>query len=538
MDLVAWGKQQSNKLKKVEDTSLSGTLDGVEVVDGVIQVEEGKTGGMRVSEPLSLEGLRNVKRSKVEWNGDASVHTKVDKVRYAGKFDGVDDYISTQKPEIDNALTVSAWVKFTGSSVGEISNGNQWDTGPFYGWRLRYNAFRIGDGTLQSQTVILSNILTVGKWYLITGTYKYGELCIYLDGVLGTSKSVFVDYAESSANTHWIGKYAGYSYYLRANIIDVRIYNRALSADEVLSLYEGNHVSQGLVGWWPLNKDALDYSGNGNHGTVYGMTYEKQDQVVPAFTKSARFDGVDDIIVASNTNYNITNECCLSFWVFPTAISTPNSFGGTILSSSQDPYNYGFWVTSYNGTNIRSWGFDNTYTRQIQTVNNPITINAWNHVFIKNIKGGTVDIYVNGVFNTSGSIGDTDFNSVETYIGDLRINRGLRYQGNLHNVCIYNRVLSALEVQQLYEGQHITDGLVAYYPLDGDALDYSGNGNDGTNYGATFVEDNPEWNQQANGESIALPDDITQKQVWVREKLVDGQTLQGSRAVVKGRRRR
>jgi hypothetical protein len=71
---------------------------------------------------------------------------------------------------------------------------------------------------------------------------------------------------------------------------------------------------------------------------------------------------------------------------------------------------------------------------------------------------------------------------------------------------------------------------------DGDALDYSGNGNDGTNYSATFVEDNPEWNQQANGEPIALPDDITQKQVWVREKLVDGQTLQGSRAVVKGRR--
>ena len=30
-------------------------------------------------------------------------------------------------------------------------------------------------------------------------------------------------------------------------------------------------------------------------------------------------------------------------------------------------------------------------------------------------------------------------------------------------------------------------GLVAYYPFDGDTSDHSGNGNDGTNHGATFV---------------------------------------------------
>ena len=30
-------------------------------------------------------------------------------------------------------------------------------------------------------------------------------------------------------------------------------------------------------------------------------------------------------------------------------------------------------------------------------------------------------------------------------------------------------------------------GLVAYYPFDGDTKDLSGNGNDGTNHGATFV---------------------------------------------------
>jgi len=30
----------------------------------------------------------------------------------------------------------------------------------------------------------------------------------------------------------------------------------------------------------------------------------------------------------------------------------------------------------------------------------------------------------------------------------------------------------------------LTNGLVAYYPFDGDFKDYSGNGNDATNHGA------------------------------------------------------
>lgn len=35
-----------------------------------------------------------------------------------------------------------------------------------------------------------------------------------------------------------------------------------------------NYVpSNGLVGWWPFNGNANDESGNGNNGTVNGLTY-------------------------------------------------------------------------------------------------------------------------------------------------------------------------------------------------------------------------------------------------------------------------
>ena len=33
-------------------------------------------------------------------------------------------------------------------------------------------------------------------------------------------------------------------------------------------LLASTQINQGLVGYWPLNEDALDYSGNGYHGTL------------------------------------------------------------------------------------------------------------------------------------------------------------------------------------------------------------------------------------------------------------------------------
>jgi hypothetical protein len=62
------------------------------------------------------------------------------------------------------------------------------------------------------------------------------------------------------------------------------------------------------------------------------------------------------------------------------------------------------------------------------------------------------------------------------------------FDGIIDDVRIYNRALTEGEVQALYrEGGD--DGLVAYYPFNGNADDESGNGNHGTVHGATLTED-------------------------------------------------
>ena len=68
------------------------------------------------------------------------------------------------------------------------------------------------------------------------------------------------------------------------DIAGVQIYNSSLSAAEIQGLYAkgigGAPVRlDTLLGWWPLNGDAKDYSGNGKDGvttnTLFTNTWTK-----------------------------------------------------------------------------------------------------------------------------------------------------------------------------------------------------------------------------------------------------------------------
>ncbi len=74
------------------------------------------------------------------------------------------------------------------------------------------------------------------------------------------------------SSTAYIGSYGGTpSYDLNGSLADIQIYNTSLDANQVQALYiegiGGVPVNlQHIVGWWPLNGDLNDYSGNGNAG--------------------------------------------------------------------------------------------------------------------------------------------------------------------------------------------------------------------------------------------------------------------------------
>ena len=75
-----------------------------------------------------------------------------------------------------------------------------------------------------------------------------------------------------------IGGWDDYWATLNGDVADVQIYNTTISPGEIKSLYQegigGAPIDlQNLVGWWPLNGNANDYSGNANNGQAYNVTF-------------------------------------------------------------------------------------------------------------------------------------------------------------------------------------------------------------------------------------------------------------------------
>ena len=66
--------------------------------------------------------------------------------------------------------------------------------------------------------------------------------------------------------------------YMNGYVANLQFYNTSLSANEIQALYlEGIGGApidlQNLVGWWPLNGNANDYSGNGNNGVPTNVIF-------------------------------------------------------------------------------------------------------------------------------------------------------------------------------------------------------------------------------------------------------------------------
>jgi len=100
------------------------------------------------------------------------------------------------------------------------------------------------------------------------------KILIYLNGKTVSSK-ILKTYLTSAYNKLYIGKVcAGSScdYYLNGTIDEVRIYNRALSDEEIKQCFLGNCPNDdSLVLYLDFDDcTAKDKSGKGNDGTIHG----------------------------------------------------------------------------------------------------------------------------------------------------------------------------------------------------------------------------------------------------------------------------
>ncbi|MFW0837850.1 MAG: LamG domain-containing protein [Candidatus Komeilibacteria bacterium] len=160
-------------------------------------------------------------------------------------FDGTDDYI--QIPSNSNLdlqyVSVSAWVKY---ATGGIIIVNKYNTQP--GTYTLYKdsitnkfSFHVRlDGSEETQRKAEANDVVDTEWHHVVGTYDGSIVKLYVDYILqdtidSTSGVIDID----NSNILGIGyRPVNDDQFWNGQIKDVRIYNRALSADEVKLLYD------------------------------------------------------------------------------------------------------------------------------------------------------------------------------------------------------------------------------------------------------------------------------------------------------------
>jgi hypothetical protein len=167
-------------------------------------------------------------------------------------FDGVNDIatagyntaLDTQTP------TVEVWVKTNATT----QNGFWFEKGAV---NSQYSLFQEGGsikwrmniGGRTELAVNTASVMNTSNWFQVVGTYTSGSRILYVNGVQVGSNTQTGTIATSTSGMS-IGAYGGNSgstgYFYNGNIGIVRVYNKVLSANEVMQNFNATRGRYGI----------------------------------------------------------------------------------------------------------------------------------------------------------------------------------------------------------------------------------------------------------------------------------------------------
>lgn len=261
------------------------------------------------------------------------------------------------------------------------------------------------------------------------------------------------------------------------------------------------NLREGLIGEWLFDGgEAKDTSGNGHHGTVNGP-----DSTQDTLGRNAR---ALDFIAANSDNVTISDHADLSF---TDGAGTDKPF--TIAALVNIDTSVKFRIVSKNDDTLREYLFGTDggsrnslylYTDSSNYIFRQGAVLPTGTYLLVCTYDGTevntgINLYTNGALDNSSAGGGGSYTGMPNTAADLYIGEGKwatpdYADGQMSWVRLWNRELDADEVWQLYTDikgnyQGLFDGCVGLWDMRGDALDSSGQGNDGTVTGASLTTD-------------------------------------------------
>jgi len=258
-------------------------------------------------------------------------------------------------------------------------------------------------------------------------------------------------------------------------------------------------VDFGLAAHLPFDGNVLDVSGNDNHGTEHGPV--PSDDLFGNRDGAYFFDGVDDYIeIQHSESLNLTEGVSITAWIYLNSLT--ENMQVLQKDGNEGQHLYSLSILGEDGCRgapeicdlPKRFGLelylDGVSHSEIWSETSMET-GKWLHV-AATYGDGEAALYLNGQpdgsYQVEGLVGTS---TASVHIGGgIRAKKSNFLNGKLDEVRVYNRPLTEGEVRAIYLlHADLGAGVVAIYPLDGDANDASRNGNDGILNGAGMTED-------------------------------------------------
>lgn len=356
--------------------------------------------------------------------------------------------------DVVNEISMCGWLKLCksqGNIMRKVTGGA--------GYMLHIssnNRIALNSNEFDSTFSTDADSFPLHEWFHVVGTISTdGTAVIYINGQLSKSASLDILNTTSTAslvisNSSWLS-----GLYTDGEHDDFRLYATALTAPEVLALYNATSAEHGVQiaevsRTWDLDDvvdssgavlsigntkesttELKDLSGNLNHATINGPMPDE------GLIRARRLDGVDDFLDCGNVGTVKTIEIFVKpttvteYFIDLNATATIDALAGTIRANNITS------PTIFNDGVVSSTIVDNVWNHIIVSTASPVSASDFNIGKIaSNYLDGLVGFVIAHIDELTASEKITRFNSLATLP-----TWGIKYTDYPNNVTTYTERL-------------------------------------------------------------------------------------------------
>jgi hypothetical protein len=368
------------------------------------------------------------------------------------KFDGSQSVDTAADPSALQTTTgtVCAWINPSDlasgfdSFQGIFSYENDYISGNYgyaYGLREGGFAFLIGDNSGYYEEFGIDGIVE-NKWTHTCMTFSPTNVTLYKNSRSIGSWTPTKTAQFLPGTIARIGSYDTVNNYnFRGKIDEVKVYNYIRTQKQIAEDMGGTGPAKNeMLGYWKMDGNSKDSSGNGYDGTDTSVTYSSSNA---KFGQAGVFAGAGNIDMGNVLDIG-TSPVSVSAWIKTSTTGVYQFIAGKSISGSTSSWEVR--VNSFNNIELNFFDFNATpgIDQVVGTTN--VCDGNWHHIVAER-DGKNLTVYVDGKLD--GSVTD---NAVDvTSIHNFRIGRdnvgNFPFNGSIDEVKVFNYGLSVDEIK-------------------------------------------------------------------------------------------